>query len=176
MFHATGPASRASIFTVPPFSAPGSPGNSSVSTNRNWADVELSQVGNTIALRVNKTLIYQFQNIWGFTNGTIMIGFNDQWDSLGSADNYAIFDNLRVVRLGSGNEITGVELIAGPLVQLDFSSSDGIRPADFHIDSTSALSPPAWSEETGAVITAIPEGFRATIPFQGAMRFYRVRR
>ncbi|MCI0746624.1 MAG: hypothetical protein L0Y58_14585, partial [Verrucomicrobia subdivision 3 bacterium] len=166
------PASLARFFPSPPFAIAGSPGNTSTSTNKSWADVELSQVGNTIALRVNKNLIYQFQNNWGFTNGTIMIGFNDQFDSIGSPDNYAIFDNVRVVQFGIG--ITAIQL-AGNNVQLDFSSSSGGQAGDFHIDSSATLSPPAWSEEMGAVITTTAEGFRATIPSQGTMRFYRVR-
>ena len=138
--------------------------------------MELSQVANVVTLRVNKSVIYSFTNTFGFNSGTIMIGHNDQFDSIstGPLENFAIFDNVRVVPLGSTiTDITGIT-VSGNNVLLDFEAS-GLA-SDFRIDSTPTLSPPAWAEETGATVAPAGSGFRATVPVNGAMRFYRVRR
>jgi len=133
----------------------------------------LSQVGRLFTLKVNRNIIYRFTNTFGFTNGTIMIGQNDQFDSVGSLENFAIFDNVRVVRLGTRITSGGV---SGNTVTLNFVSSDAGQPSDFHIDSTPTLTPPSWNEESSANITPTAGGYQATLPANGQMRFYRVRR
>jgi hypothetical protein len=165
-------ASLTNILTSPPYTVAGSVGNSSSSGTKTWADVELSQVGRLLTLKVNRNIIYRFTNTFGFSNGTIMIGHNDQFDSVGSLENFAIFDNVRVVRLGTRITSGGV---SGNTVTLNFVSSDGGAPTDFHIDSTPTLSPPSWTEESSA-ITSTPGGYQATLSASGPMRFYRVRR
>jgi hypothetical protein len=167
-------AAVASLVPSPPYAVAGSPGNLATSVTKTWADVELSQSNNVVTLAVNKNVIYRFTNTFGFNSGTIMIGYNDQFDSVGSSDSFAIFDNVRVVRLGSATtDITGIS-VSGNNVLLDFEASG--QASDFHIESTPTLSPPAWAEETGATVAPTASGFRATVPVNGAMRFYRVRR
>jgi hypothetical protein len=169
-------AAVSALITSPPYTTAGSPGNQVSSATKSWADVELSQVANVVTLRVNKSVIYSFTNTFGFNAGTIMIGHNDQFDSIstGPLENFAIFDNVRVVPLGSTiTDITGIT-VSGNNVLLDFDAS-GLA-SDFRIDSTPTLSPPAWAEETGATVAPAGSGFRATVPVNGAMRFYRVRR
>ncbi len=167
-------AAVSALVTSPPYAVAGSPGNLASSGTKSWADVELSQVGGVVTLSVNQSVIYRFTNTFGFDSGNIMIGYNDQFDSVGSGDTFAIFDNVRVVQLGSTTtEITGITL-SGNNVLLDF---EGSGPASgFRIESTPTLSPPAWAEETGATVAPTASGFRATVPVNGAMRFYRVRR
>ena len=136
----------------------------------------MSQTNGVVTLAVNKNVIYRFTNTFGFNSGTIMIGYNDQFDSVGSTDTFAIFDNVRVVRLGgpvTGADITGIT-VSGNNVLLDFDASG--QASDFHIESTPTLTPPAWAEETGATVAPAGSGFRATVPVNGGMRFYRVRR
>jgi hypothetical protein len=170
-------AAVASLVPSPPYAVAGSPGNLVSSSTKTWAAVEISQVGDVVALRVNGNLIYRFTNTFGFNSGTIMIGHNDQFDSVGSPDTFAIFDNVRVVRLGGTAAVTITNItVSANTVQLDLVSPDGGVPTEFHIESTPTLSPPSWAEETTATISATPNGFRATMPVNGAMRFYRVRR
>jgi hypothetical protein len=169
-------AAVATLVPSPPYAVAGSPGNLASSTNKTWATVELSQTNGVVTLAVNKNVIYRFTNTFGFDSGTIMIGYNDQFDSAGSTDTFAIFDNVRVERLG--NPVTDTDItsitISGNNVLLDFDASG--QASDFHIESTPTLSPPAWAEETGATVAPLASGFRATVPVNGTMRFYRVRR
>jgi len=170
-------AAVSGLVTSPPYAVAGSPGNLASSITKSWADVELSQTNGVVTLSVNKNVIYRFTNTFGFDSGTIMIGYNDQFDSIGSIDSFAIFDNVRVVRLGSTpstlTNITDIT-VSGNNVLLDFDASG--QPSDFHIESTPTLSPPVWAEETSATLAPTATGFRATVPVNGAMRFYRVRR
>jgi hypothetical protein len=172
-------ASVASLVPSPPYSAAGAPGNLSSSSTKTWAAMEMSQVGDVITLRVNGNTIYRFTNSFGFNAGTIMIGHNDQFDSVGTppTENFVIFDNLRVVRLGGTGAVTITNItVSANTVQLDLVSPDGGVPSEFHVESTPTLTPPNWAEETAATVSATPNGFRATMPTNGAMRFYRVRR
>ena len=160
-----------SVITRPPYSNAGSPGNASNSTTKTWAQVEVSQVGNLAVLKINKRTILTVTNTTEFTSGNVMIGFNDQFESRGSAFNYVIFDNVRVVRLGIS--ITDIDLSANT-VQLDFTSSEGEQAGDFRVESTDTLSPPSWSTENGATIVPNGSGFRATVPATGDAKFYRI--
>ncbi|MCI0362748.1 MAG: hypothetical protein L0219_02635, partial [Phycisphaerales bacterium] len=105
-----------------------------------------------------------------------MIGHNDQFDSIGSVENFAIIDNVRVVRLGqpAGIDITGIQ-VANNTVQIDFTAPGG-QAGDFQIESSATLSPPSWSQENSATIAPQGNGFRATLAASGPTRFYRVRR
>lgn len=101
-----------------------------------------------------------------------MIGHNDQFDSVGSTLNFAIFDNVRVVDLSL--RITSIQLV-GTNVQIDFASPLGGQASDFRLQCATDLSLADWSD-VGATITATPNGFRAVTPRSPGNRFYRIRR
>jgi hypothetical protein len=91
------------VFKSPPFTAGGtgvggSPANLYGSGTPVWADVELAQVGNLVTLRINHTVIYQYVNTAAATNGNIMLGYDDAYDSIGNSPG-VIYDNVRVVRI-----------------------------------------------------------------------------
>ena len=69
--------------------AAGSPGNG-------WVSVEVRQTTNVITWFLNDTLVAQYTNTFGYTNGNILIGYNDNFASIGASDNFDIFDNIRV--------------------------------------------------------------------------------
>ncbi len=171
----------ANIFTSPPYSPfAGSPANASSSVNKTWVDVEISQVGRLISLKVNNTLIFQVTNTTAFTNGTIMLGHNDQFDSVGSFGAYVVYDNVRVVSLEetppppSRITITSIQL-ADNKAQIRFTSTNGV-PADFRLESATALNG-SFTLDAGAVITSVSAGvFQAETPAAGAIRFYRIKR
>jgi hypothetical protein len=167
-------ASVAGLLSAPPYALAGSPGNRSASTTKTWAEVELGQIDNVITLKVNNSVVYSFLNPSGFTSGDIMIGHNDQADSIGSRTNFVIFDNVRVISLDF--TITSISFV-GNTVQIDFDSPLGGQAADFHLQSTgSLLDPIAWDDEDSATITALAQGFRFALPREGDTRFYRIRR
>jgi hypothetical protein len=172
-------AAMASFVTSPPFSFVGSPGNGTTAGSvKSWAKVELSQRNNNITLRVNNAVVYTLTNTYGFTSGNIMIGHNDQFDSIGSSGvvgNLVLIDNVQVVQLGL--RIKRIELLPGSQVAIDFVSPDGGLAGDFHLQSTASLNDPiGWADDNAAVITATPGGFRATTSHSGAMTYYQIRR
>ena len=138
--------------------------------------VELSQVANVITLKVNAATVFTFTNTSGYTSGDVMLGINDQFDSIGSAANYVIFDNVEVISLGSAVTIAGIGFPSASVVAIDFVLSGSGTPADFHLQSTASLSPLAWSDDDSATITATANGFRATTTRSGNERYYRIRR
>jgi hypothetical protein len=163
------------LLSSPPYAAAGSPGVGP-SEEKSWAEVELAQQDGVITLKVNNGVIYSFPNPSGFDRGNILIGHSDQFDSIGSGGtngNFVLFDNVRVV--SRDLFITKVELIGGGQVQIDFVSSPA-QLADFHLQSSTDLSPASWADENGAIFSATPEGFRFVVARNGDVRFYRIRR
>lgn len=61
-----------------------------------WVRFEARQQTNLVTWLLNDTVIAQFTNTSAFTNGNVLIGYNDAFNSIGGADNFAVFDNLRV--------------------------------------------------------------------------------
>jgi hypothetical protein len=168
-------ASMAPFVTSPPYAFAGSPGVGPASA-KEWSNVELSQVANVITLKVNATTVFTVTNTSGYTSGDVMLGMNDQFDSVGSVANYVIFDNVEVVSLGSAINVTGISFPSPNVVAIDFASSSGGSPADFHLQSTGSLAPVAWADDDSAAITATANGYRATTTRSGDARYYRIRR
>ncbi|PYM13021.1 MAG: hypothetical protein DME18_10015, partial [Verrucomicrobia bacterium] len=170
----------AGVFSTPPFGAAGSPANNAdASGPRIWVEVELKQVGDTVRLTIDNTQILQVTNPTSFTNGVIMLGMNDQFNSIGSDNNYVIFDNVRVIGLGPAGpappNITGAQL-AGGNVQIDFAGAGNDVASAFAVESSPEVAT-GYATETGATVQQTgPGSFRAVLPVNGPIRFYRIRR
>lgn len=160
-----------SIITRPPYSVAGSPSSSGAS--QSWADVELSQVNRNITLKVNNNVIFRLTNSTPYTSGNIMLGMNDQFDSIGGANNFVVLDNVRVVSLAF--DITSVQLVSGNQIQIDFTSPNGEAPSAFALQSRDALGAGSWETDSGAVITSTGPGqFRVVASRTGAERYYQI--
>ena len=61
-----------------------------------WVSGEVRQETNRITWLLNDVIVAQYTNTTSYTNGNIMIGYNDNFASIGSPNNFVIFDNLRV--------------------------------------------------------------------------------
>ncbi len=61
-----------------------------------WIEGEVKQENGIISQFLNGTLISQFTNTTAFTSGDIMFGYWDHLSTVGNANNFAIFDNIRV--------------------------------------------------------------------------------
>lgn len=157
---------------------PGMPANASsllgLTTTGNWADVEVKQVNNVVTLSINKTPIFVYNNATVFTNGTIMLGFEDPFDgSGGTYDAAAYFSNLRVVRLGPPS-ITEIAPGGNNMV-INFTSVDGDDTTDsFALQSAGTVTGPY--QDVSASFTQLGSGaFQATVAKSGDMQFYRIR-
>lgn len=162
-----------SVITSPPYAIAGSPGSSG--NSRSWSEVELSQVNNLITLKVNNIVIWQYDNATAPTSGNIMIGSNDQFDSVGTAQHFVIFDNLRVVSLETDPRITRVVLLPNNQIQIDFRSPTGGAAAAYRLQSKAALGAAMWDDDNGAQITSVGANeYQAVTTRVGAEHYYRI--
>jgi hypothetical protein len=157
----------------PPYAFAGSP--SSTGNNKSWAEVELKQVNNLITLKVNDLLIWEHQNTNSYTSGNIMIGMNDQFDSIGNILNFVVFDNVRVVSLSTAIEINSVELLANNQIQIDFTSPVGGDPSGYTLQAKGSLIDANWAPDASAAITWLGgTQYRAIATRSGGERYYSV--
>jgi lysozyme len=78
-------------------------GTAAGSAGFRWVNVEVRQTTNLITWLLNDTIVAQYTNTTAYTNGNIMLGYNDNFTSIGDANNFVIIDNVRV-------ETTSVDL------------------------------------------------------------------
>jgi len=82
------------LFPTSRFETAGAPG-------KNWVEVEVRYTNNTVMWLMDGTLIGQRNNSSVFTNGNIMIGLMDVFNSIAAParNSFVLFDNLRVENL-----------------------------------------------------------------------------
>lgn len=142
--------------------------------NYNWSDVEIKQLGKVVSLSINKIRVLTYTNTTSFTNGTIMLGYDDPFSSVGEAAGAAYFANLSVVRIGAPT-ITSINR-SGANVTIGFNSNDGsATAASFALQSASSVSGP-YADVTGASIAQLPStAYQATTTSAASAQFYRIR-
>ena len=164
-----------SLIPSPPYGLAGSPGSSGTGTNKSWAIVELRQVNNLISLKVNDILIWEHQNTNGYTSGNIMLGMNDQFDSIGPVQHFVVFDNVRVLNLSTDIEITSVELVGANQIQIDFTSPAGGDASAYTLRSKASLADATWTPDAGSTITSLGgTQYRAVTTRSGGERYYSI--
>lgn len=89
-------ANYPALFPTPPSETTGTPG-------KTWAQVELDQIGGTLTLKMNGTIIAQRANTSIYTNGNIMLGLMDVFPSIAdpASQCYVLYDNVRVENLSA---------------------------------------------------------------------------
>jgi hypothetical protein len=158
-------------FTKPPYLAAGTPSGQ-------WVDVEVAQVDGVVTWTINGVEVIRRTDTTAFASGTVMLGYMDSYNSIGSTANAVIFDNVRVVALAAEPTppmITAWRIQAGNL-EIDFASATGAAP-DFSVVSSATVTGPYLSE-AGATVLAVSAGqFRASVALGGpAMKFYQIKR
>lgn len=99
-----------------------------------WVRAEVRQETNLITWLLNDVIVAQYTNTTSFTNGNIMIGYNDYFSSIGAAVNFVIFDNIRVETITPDYDLDGL------LDQWElqyFGSLSPVPEADFDNDGAS---------------------------------------
>lgn len=66
-----------------------------------WADVEIKNASNVVTLSINKTVIYTYTNHTVWTNGFLMLGYEDPFSSVGALDGAVYYSGLTVVSLSA---------------------------------------------------------------------------
>jgi hypothetical protein len=167
------------VFKTPPWAVGagtgGVPANQLSGTTPSWAQVELSQVNNVVTLKINNTVIFSHQNATTFKDGTIMLGYDDPFDSNGPTDAGVVIDNVRVVRLVEEVLIITQTRIVDGKVQIDFTWGSTDPVSTFKLYSAPEVTG-QYTEDTAATVSLIAPGplYRVTAPLKGASQFYRV--
>lgn len=162
------------IFKKPPYGYAGSPGNLSGSSTPCWSEVEISQVGNLVTLKINQTEIFSYTNNTAFTSGNIMIGHCDAYDSAATYDGGVIYDNVRVIRLPASlapATITSIQPVGGPPTGYLVNYTGGSGSQFVLLTSPTVTAPlSSWTRaatnSTGSGAFSVPAGAQA---------FYRIK-
>lgn len=116
-------------FKNPPYFGAGMPGINQATVplpTYTWLDVEVAQTTNMVVLRLNETVIIQTTNITPFKSGTIMLGYNDMFNSIGGPNGAVLYDNARVVTISTPTitaQPVGGSAFAGGTVNLSVTAS-----------------------------------------------------
>ncbi len=172
------------VFKKPPFdagpAAGGVPANTVINPTPTWVEVELSQVGDKVSWKINNTEILSFVNTNANTSvyneGKIMLGYNDPWDdvangSANSGEACVIYDNVRVVSLGSTTGPAITATLSGTTLNLTFPTDAGVN---YTVEWKSDLGSATWN----TLSTTPGTGSPVTVPADtqpDPYRFYRVR-
>ncbi len=170
---------KTNIFTT--VNGPGLVGNASPDStssttpyaDSSWADVEWKQFDNVVTITINKIVINVYTNTTTFTNGYLMLGYEDPFDSVGAGDAAVYYSNLRVVRL-TAPLITEIAPQGNNYV-FDFTTTDGdLTPSSFTVVGSATVNG-TYTPVAGATITQLGNGvFQATVPTSGPDHFYQV--
>lgn len=181
---ATAP-SQTQIFKAPPYRFAGTPASFLPQARQVWLDVEVRHAGGMVTLLINNSQILQFANNTGFNSGTIMLGYNDAFGSVGGGaantgpdisnvvlGGYVVYDNVRVVRAGLP-QISQTRIVGGN-VEIDFNDSSH---GPFTLRAASVVTGP-YNVIGATIITNNPGSYRAVTPYNPAnpIQFYRVQR
>lgn len=115
-----------------------------------WVRGEVRQINDRITWLLNDTIIAQYTNFYAYTNGNIMIGYNDHFSSIGDANNFAVFDNIRVESL----TIAPVQILAPAITNGMFQFRFATEAYEsYTVQWTTNLLSPDWTMYTNLVGT-----------------------
>ncbi len=163
------------VFKAPPFRYAGAPSNPNFSLEPSWVDVEVSQVGQLVTLKMNNIVIMSYANTTPYTSGNVMLGFVDAYDSIGTDVAAAvIFDNVRVVDLTQPTITITVVKVVGGNVEIDFTGPASAAASAFVLQEASAVN--GNYGDVSATVTGSNGNFKAVRAVGGSQQFYRIKR
>jgi len=160
------------VFTVPPFLAAGA-------ASGDWVDVSVRHENGTVTWKINNNVIFEKSNTGPSKSGSVMLGYMDTFNSIGGTNNFVVYDNLRVIRLGGAPaqeeiSITKVQRTTQGQIQIEFTTTGAV--AGLSVESA-AVAKGAYASEPNAQIESISaSAARATIPLAAVNRFFRIKR
>lgn len=168
------------VFHQPPWtsgSGAGAPGNAVGSLTPSWCEVEMSQINKIVTVKLNNTVIMTTTNSTAYTGGNVMVGYNDAYDSIGSGGGgFVVFDNVRVISLGSGIQITNIAKV-GNNAQIDFTWFVNDPATAFKLYSATNVAGPYVADNNPATVYSInvpAASYRVVTPATNAARYFRI--
>ena len=134
------------VALFPPKTIPGFGTTPAGSAGLGWLRGEVRQVNGRITWLLNDTIIAQYPNTFDYTNGTILIGYDDNYSSIGDSNNFAIIDNIRVEPV----VIAPVQLLSPYVAGNNFNFSFATEPYESYTvqQATNLIAPIAWVNYT----------------------------
>lgn len=168
------------VFHRPPWSSgsgAGAPGNAITSLTPSWCEVEMSQINKIVTVKINNTVIMTTTNNTAYTGGNVMLGYNDAYDSIGSGGGgFVVFDNLRVISLPAGIQITNVAKL-GNSAQIDFTWFANDPASAFKLYSAANAAGPYVADNNPATVYSVnvpAASYRVVTPATNSARYFRI--
>jgi photosystem II stability/assembly factor-like uncharacterized protein len=134
-----------------------------------WIRVEVRHVNQLVTCLLNGVAIAQYTNNFAYTNGNILIGYNDAFNSIGDGNSFVIFDNLRVEPI----VVSPVALLAAGVVgdnfQFQFATE---RFAPYIVQTTTHLTAGNWVTYTNVLGHGGMETIASPIPAVAPVQQY----
>lgn len=163
-------------FKNPPWGVaglPGVPSNPNVTATPGWAQVELSQIGNLVTLKINNTFIFSVANIGAFQSGNIMLGYSDSYDSIGGVG-AVIYDNVRVVGLTQPKLTITSAARSGTTTVLNFTWTTDEPVSAFTVWKATNVTG-TYTTAPATIVKLSPGVYQATLTGQtDSAAFYRI--
>jgi photosystem II stability/assembly factor-like uncharacterized protein len=138
-----------------------------------WVRVEVRQVNQLITWLLNGVAIAQYPNTYAYTNGTILIGYNDAFNSIGDANSFAIIDNIRVEPI----VVRAVELLSPEVVWAEFRFQFATEPYEsYTVQGTTNLTGGNWTTLTNVLGHGGLQSVAWPVSSGGAEHYFRVTR
>lgn len=156
------------LFPPARFETTGAPG-------KNWIEAEVRYATNAITWLLDGAVVGQRTNTSVFTNGTVMIGLMDTFNSIASParDSLVLFDNLRVEDLTPYPlRFESVAQLTNGWVQLLLR---GVPGRSYALQTAAALPPVNWQTLVTITASNTPVAFVDTNAPASPARFYRLR-
>jgi len=110
-----------------------------------WVSGEVRQENNLVTWLLNGAAIVQYTNTFAFTNGDIMLGYDDAFDSLGNSNNFVIFDNVRVETISAAS----IKLLSPRITGNNFAFNFPTDPyASYTVQRATDLAAKNWANYT----------------------------
>jgi photosystem II stability/assembly factor-like uncharacterized protein len=160
------------VALFPPKTIPGFGTTPAGTAGLGWVRGEVRQVNDRITWLLNDTIIAQYTNLFAYTNGNILIGYNDNFNSTGDSNNFVLFDNIRVTPV----VVSPVRLLSPAVVGTDFRFSFATELYEsYTAQQATNLTTPVWVNYTNVVGNG--NVMELTVPWNpGQESYYRVSR
>jgi photosystem II stability/assembly factor-like uncharacterized protein len=110
-----------------------------------WLRGEVRQFNQRITWLLNDTIIAQYTNTYAYTNGNILIGYLDNFTSIGDSNNFAIFDNVRVEPVAPPVVTLGAPPISAGQLQFGFATTPY---ESYTVQWATNIAAPLWVDHT----------------------------
>ena len=139
-----------------------------------WVSGEVRQENNLITWLLNGVAIAQYTNTYGYTNGTVLFGYNDVFASLGSTNNFVIFDNISVAPI----VFAPVKILSPMLVGTNFNFSFASEAYEsYTVQWTTNLTSGSWTTFTNFMGNGVTNSVTVPLPANNfPAQFFRVTR